>query len=220
MAHKKAAGSAKNLRDSNPKYRWLKLSWWQFARAWNIIIRQKWDKYVAWKNTYTGKDYTLHAKVDGVVVFTSKNFVRFDWRKYKKTICHVVPEWEEFTPAIRSQNAPVSKKVTTKKVEKKKVSTVAKNKTQEKTVTIDKDDLTKIEWVWPKIAQLLHSAWILTFADLSSTKVWDLRDILSKAWSHFAMHDPKTRKKQSTLAKNGKRDELKKLQDELDGWKE
>jgi large subunit ribosomal protein L27 len=89
MAHKKAAGSAKNLRDSNAKYRGVKLFWWQSARAGNIIIRQKGDKYEVWANTYKGKDATIHAKVDGVVTFRTKNFVRFDWRVYKKTVVEI-----------------------------------------------------------------------------------------------------------------------------------
>ena len=45
MAHKKAAGSAKNLRDSNPNYHGLKLNGGQFATAGNIIIRQQGQKY-------------------------------------------------------------------------------------------------------------------------------------------------------------------------------
>jgi hypothetical protein len=56
---------------------------------------------------------------------------------------------------------------------------------------------------------------IKTFADLSASKVGDLRTILAD--NDLAMHDPKTWKKQATLAKNGKWDELKTLQDELDG---
>jgi len=52
MAHKKAAGSAKNLRDSNPKYRGVKLFGGQIAKAGNIIIRQKGSKYVPGENTY------------------------------------------------------------------------------------------------------------------------------------------------------------------------
>ncbi len=91
MAHKKAAGSAKNLRDSNPKYRWVKLFWWQFAKAWNIIIRQKGDKYKLGKNVYMGRDFTIHAAIDGVVQFRKKKIVRFDWRKYLKTVVDVIP---------------------------------------------------------------------------------------------------------------------------------
>ncbi len=89
MAHRKAAGSAKNLRDSNPKYRWVKLFWGQSAKAWNIIIRQLWSKYICWENTYLWKDFTVHAKVDWIVFFSKKKKKRFDWRKYEKTVVNV-----------------------------------------------------------------------------------------------------------------------------------
>ncbi len=85
MAHKKAAGSAKNLRDSNPKYRGVKLFWWQLVKSWNIIIRQKGSKYECGANTYLGKDFSIHAKIDGKVKFFKKKIVKFDGRKYLKT---------------------------------------------------------------------------------------------------------------------------------------
>lgn len=90
MAHKKAAGSAKNLKDSQPKYRWVKVFGWQKAVAGNIIVRQNGEKYVAGNNTYEGRDYTIHASVDGVVTFTKKNVKKFDGRKYLKTVVNVV----------------------------------------------------------------------------------------------------------------------------------
>lgn len=92
MATKKAAWSAKNLRDSNAKYRWVKLFWGQSAKAGNVIIRQKWDKYKAWDNVYVTKDFTIHAKVDGKVSFKKKKVERFDGRKYLKTFVEIVSE--------------------------------------------------------------------------------------------------------------------------------
>ncbi len=89
MAHKKAGWSAKNLRDSKPKYRWVKVFWWQKAVAGNIIIRQKWSKYECGKNTYIGSDFSVHAKIDGVVAFKQKKIWRFDGRKYLKTVVEV-----------------------------------------------------------------------------------------------------------------------------------
>lgn len=86
MSHKKAAGSAENLKDSQAKYRWLKLSGGQIAKAGNIILRQKGQQYVAGLHTYEGRDRTIHAAVDGVVVFKKKNVTRFDGRKYLKTV--------------------------------------------------------------------------------------------------------------------------------------
>lgn len=91
MAHKKAAGSAKNLRDSNPKYRWVKLFGGQIAKAGNIIVRQKGSKYITGENTYMGKDFTIHAAIDGIVKFSRKKIIRFDGRKYERTVVNVVP---------------------------------------------------------------------------------------------------------------------------------
>ncbi len=90
MAHKKAAWSAKNLRDSKPKYRWVKVFWWQNVLAWNIILRQKWTKYQVGKNTYMWKDFSIHAAIDGVVEFSKANISKFDGRKYLKTFVNVV----------------------------------------------------------------------------------------------------------------------------------
>ena len=89
MAHKKAGGSAKNLRDSKPKYRGVKVFGGQKATAGDIIIRQKGSKYECGKNTYAGKDFSIHAAVDGTVSFSKKNFERFDGRRYLKTVVNV-----------------------------------------------------------------------------------------------------------------------------------
>lgn len=69
MAHKKGAGSSDNGRDSNPKYLGVKLFGGQSAIAGNIIVRQRGTKFHPGDNVYMGKDYTLHAKVDGTVVY-------------------------------------------------------------------------------------------------------------------------------------------------------
>ncbi len=69
MAHKKGAGSTDNGRDSNPKYLGVKLFGGQAAVAGNIIVRQRGTKFHPGDNVYMGKDYTLHARVDGTVVF-------------------------------------------------------------------------------------------------------------------------------------------------------
>ncbi|MEF2175284.1 MAG: 50S ribosomal protein L27 [Candidatus Absconditabacteria bacterium] len=91
MAHKKAAGSAKNLRDSKAKYRGVKLFGGQIATAGNIIVRQKGDKFKCGENTYVGKDFSIHASIDGQVQFRKKKILRFDGRKYLKTLVEVVP---------------------------------------------------------------------------------------------------------------------------------
>jgi large subunit ribosomal protein L21 len=79
------------------------------------------------------------------------------------------------------------------------------------------DDLTKIEGIGPKIAAVLAAEGVSTFAKLAATPVATLSDILHKAGSRFASHNPGTWPEQATLAAAGKWAELKKLADELDG---
>jgi large subunit ribosomal protein L27 len=69
MAHKKAGGSSKNGRDSNAQRRGVKRFGGQRVRAGNILVRQVGTKFHAGENVGVGKDYTLFAKIDGVVAF-------------------------------------------------------------------------------------------------------------------------------------------------------
>ena len=69
MAHKKAGGSSKNGRDSNAQRRGVKLYGGQQVKAGNIIVRQLGTKFHAGQNVGVGKDYTLFAKIDGIVSF-------------------------------------------------------------------------------------------------------------------------------------------------------
>ena len=72
MAHKKAGGSTRNGRDSNPKYLGVKRYGGEVVSAGSIIVRQRGTKMIAGRNIGMGKDHTLHAKVDGIVKFTKK----------------------------------------------------------------------------------------------------------------------------------------------------
>lgn len=72
MATKKAGGSTRNGRDSNPKYLGVKCSGGQVIRAGSIIIRQRGTKYHPGRNVGIGKDHTLYALTDGKVVFGTK----------------------------------------------------------------------------------------------------------------------------------------------------
>ena len=115
MAHKKAAGAAKNLRDSQPKYRGIKLFGGQKAVAWNIIVRQNGSKYECGANTYLASDFSIHAATDGIVMFKQKNFKRFDGRTYLKTVVYVAPETE-----VKAEKKAPAKKVEAPKAEAKK----------------------------------------------------------------------------------------------------
>ena len=72
MAHKKGVGSSKNGRESESKRLGLKLFGGQFAKAGNIIVRQRGTVHNPGNNVGMGKDHTLFALVDGTVVFTKK----------------------------------------------------------------------------------------------------------------------------------------------------
>ena len=72
MAHKKAAGSTKNGRDSNPKYLGVKKYGGENVLAGNILIRQRGTKVHPGENVGMGKDHTLFAFKDGVVKFAKK----------------------------------------------------------------------------------------------------------------------------------------------------
>ena len=69
MAHKKAGGSSKNGRDSNAQRRGVKMYGGQKVRAGTIIVRQLGTKFHPGENVGMGKDYTLFAKIDGLVTF-------------------------------------------------------------------------------------------------------------------------------------------------------
>lgn len=90
MAHTKAQGSAKNLRDSKPKYLGVKLGDGQSARKGNIIIRQRGSRYIAGKNVGVGKDYTIFALQDGKVQFTQKRKACFNGKTAVKKVVSVI----------------------------------------------------------------------------------------------------------------------------------
>ena len=72
MAHKKGVGSSKNGRESESKRLGVKLFGGQFAKAGNIIVRQRGTVHNPGENVGMGKDHTLFALVDGTVAFCKK----------------------------------------------------------------------------------------------------------------------------------------------------
>ena len=71
MAHKKGVGSSKNGRESESKRLGVKLFGGQFAKAGNIIVRQRGTVHNPGLNVGMGKDHTLFALIDGIVVFST-----------------------------------------------------------------------------------------------------------------------------------------------------
>lgn len=81
----------------------------------------------------------------------------------------------------------------------------------------ESDDLKKIEGIGPKTMTILNDAGVMSFADLAALEADKIREILAEAGSRYKTMDPTTWPEQSQLAADGKWDELKSLQDELDG---
>ncbi len=72
MAHKKGVGSSKNGRESESKRLGVKIFGGQFAKAGNILVRQRGTRHNAGDNVGIGRDHTLFATADGVVNFRKK----------------------------------------------------------------------------------------------------------------------------------------------------
>ena len=119
MAHKKGAGSSDNGRDSRSKRLGVKLFGGQAATAGNILVRQRGTKFHAGDNVYMGRDHTLHAKVDGTVVYTRK--------RNDRNYVSITPAVDEVSDAPKAK----AKAVTSKKAP-------AKNPELEKTVVAPK----------------------------------------------------------------------------------
>ena len=90
MAHRKAGGTAKNLRDSQPKYLGIKLTDGQKAQSGSIIVRQRGTEIMAGINVSTGKDHTLFALKPGTVKFGSKRKISFNNKTVIKKVVSVV----------------------------------------------------------------------------------------------------------------------------------
>ncbi len=73
MASKKAGGSTKNGRDSNPKMRGVKRFGGEAVKAGSILVRQVGTVFHPGNNVGLGRDFTLFALIDGVVKFEHKD---------------------------------------------------------------------------------------------------------------------------------------------------
>lgn len=209
MAHKKGVGSSDNGRDSKSKRLGVKLFGGQAAIAGNIIVRQRGTRYNPGVNVGLGKDHTLYALVDGKVEFRR--------RLSDKMYVNIIP----FSEVAENATAPASRSAETPKstaVESSKMAAAAPVASAKKAAK--GDDLKIVEGIGPKIEELLHAAGIVTFNDLATASVEKVQEVLDAAGPRYRMHDPATWAQQAQLAADGKWDELKVLQDRLNGGKE
>jgi large subunit ribosomal protein L21 len=158
-----------------------------------------------------------HMRGDKVLVFKKKRrkgYQKLNGHRQDLTQIEIEGISLNGKPAAKKaeKKEPVKKEETEKvKAETKKKETAPKAKT---------DKLTKIEGIGPKIAEVLSEAGIDTFKKLSETKAEKISEILVEAGGNtYNRFDPTTWPEQAKLAADGKWDELKKLQDELNGGK-
>ena len=84
MAHKKSGGSSRNGRDSQGKRRGVKIYGGEQVKAGNILVRQLGTRIHPGKNVGMGRDYTLFARIDGVV-----RYERMDRERRRVTVLPV-----------------------------------------------------------------------------------------------------------------------------------
>ncbi|OGJ01713.1 50S ribosomal protein L27 [Candidatus Nomurabacteria bacterium RIFCSPLOWO2_12_FULL_44_11] len=90
MAHRKAGGTAKNLRDSQPKYLGTKLADGERANPGSVIVRQRGTVIMAGTNVGVGRDHTLFALKPGTVKFGSKRKTSFHGKTMVKKVVSVI----------------------------------------------------------------------------------------------------------------------------------
>ena len=163
-----------------------------------------------------------HLKGDKVIVFKKKR------RKgYRKKNGFRASLTELRIDGILESGAKPAKKAAAKKEEPKKeekpkaaAAPAPETKAPAKKAASKGDDLKKIEGIGPKMAEILTTAGIGTFALLASSDVDTLKGLLAEAGSRYKSFDPTTWPQQAGLAAAGNWDELKELQDRLDGGRE
>ena len=90
MAHTKAGGSAKNLRDSNPKYLGVKRGDGEAVTTGEIIVRQRGTAIMAGKNVGVGKDHTLFARIAGKVHFRNARKTNYDGQIVRRRVLDIL----------------------------------------------------------------------------------------------------------------------------------
>ncbi|HKK40679.1 MAG TPA: 50S ribosomal protein L21 [Cryomorphaceae bacterium] len=146
-----------------------------------------------------------HLKGDKVIVFKKKRRKGYQTRNGHRQLLTKI--------AIDGISLDGAKKAS-KAEDKPKAE--AKPKTEAKS-SAKADDLTKVEGIGPKIAELLNSSGIKSYKDLANTSVEKLNELLSEEGGAYASHNPETWPEQAQLAADGKFDELKEWQDKLEG---
>ena len=242
MAHKKAASSSDNGRDSIGRRLGVKLFGGQVATAGNIIIRQRGTKFHPGENVGMGRDHTIYALIDGTVSFKK--------RRLGRTFVNILPfdqVEEKLDKKPKAKKKATPKKVVEEKPVAEKIEVVEEvveivtetpaadeplfKMPEDEIIAFDapapvaadlpkgikQDDLTVVEGIGPKIAEHLTNGGIDTWQKLADAPLERLKEILTAAGPRYKMHNPSTWAQQAKLCVEGKWDELNALQDRLDG---
>lgn len=171
-----------------------------------------------WENDHAADGYEtspMYHHIENSVLSLIENQPKTTENKAKTTAKkEVVKAASKVVAKAATKVASVKKTVETAKTASKVVS-----KAVSKAATAVVDDLTKIEGIGPKIAELLKADGIETFEKLAKSGVDTVKTILDNAGKRFQMHNPATWAEQAKLAAKGEWTSLKKWQDELSGGK-
>lgn len=175
--------------------------------VWNEVIRRTWKEGQVVDEYYFDGDIE---KLKKEIKTRSKN--KKEEKSTKKTGQKVkVTGSGNKTTTTPVEKKPIAAPVTPKS---KKVTT---KKADTKPAKIEKQNLKLVEGIGPKIEQLLNAEGIKTYDKLANAEVTSLQEILTAAGPRFSFHKADTWPQQAKLLAQGKKDDLKKLQDELKG---
>tara|TARA_R110002072_G_scaffold151503_6_gene300926 strand:+ start:20684 stop:21379 length:696 start_codon:yes stop_codon:yes gene_type:complete len=170
-----------------------------------------------------GAKITRHLKGDKVIVFKKKRRKGYQKKNgHRQYLSEIVIE--SILASGAKKSAKKEEKVVTPKTEKKEavkkeVVKEAAPKATKKAPAKKGDKLSLIEGVGPKAAEALTEAGLETFAKIAKSNPEAIKAILDASPNKVQHLDPGTWPQQAKLAAEGKMDELKKLQDELNGGK-
>ncbi|MEJ1222721.1 30S ribosomal protein S2 [Sediminicola sp. 1XM1-17] len=144
-------------------------------------------------------------------------FAMVDTNSDPRPIDYLIPSNDDASKSIEAILTHVTNAITEGLAERKSEKTENEPKAAAPKKATKADDLTKIEGIGPKIAEVFNEQGIMTFADLASKTEDDLKDILVEAGSTFASNNPASWAKQAKMAAEGKWAELKEWQETVKG---
>lgn len=216
MAHKKGGGSSRNGRDSNAQRLGVKCYGGEVVIPGNIIVRQRGTHFHPGLNVGMGKDHTIFAVVEGRVLFE-----RMRGREGQKRIS-VIPltlETGSVVVPVKTEAATKPTKAAPAKAAVAVAEAPARSAKPQST-SGERDKLTTIEGIGPKVQEALYNAGITTFAQLATLSGDDLTRIVKVEGGVRIVGDAATWPKQARYLVDGDTDGLKAYQDRLVGGRE